>query len=106
LATLRGEDNPTLDTFNDGRINDDGNGQKNGFANNGIEMMDIAEMAGKAGNFEDCRRETKQKAKQHLNVAIPLFRAFGGKFAVAIALKVVQDVLKFVAPQILKKLIK
>jgi hypothetical protein len=104
MATLRGEDNPAADSINENEADEAGLKTANGDARaNDIEMMDIAERAGKLGD-ENCR-QNKPKAN-HLNVAWPLFRAFGGKFAIAIALKVLQDVLKFVAPQILKKLIK
>ena len=36
----------------------------------------------------------------------PLVRAFGSKFLFAVILKLVQDSLKFVSPQILKQLVK
>ena len=36
----------------------------------------------------------------------PLARAFGSKFLFAMLLKLVQDSLKFVSPQILKQLVK
>ena len=68
---------------------------------NGVEMLDIAVVAAD-------KRESKKPSQQgrKVQILIPLFMAFGGKFLVAILLKIVQDVLKFVAPQVLKFLIR
>ncbi len=44
--------------------------------------------------------------KSNINVFTTLLRAFGLQFFVAVLLKILQDVLKFVSPQILKQLIR
>ena len=67
--------------------------------NEDIAMLDINEVA-----FPK-KPKTTDKQQNHRNVIFPLIRAFGAKFGVAIVLKVVQDLLKFVPPQILKQLI-
>ena len=48
----------------------------------------------------------KKQSKDKINVVVPLLKAFGSQFSLAVLLKLVQDSLKFVSPQILKQLIK
>ena len=55
-------------------------------------------------SYEEAAAKGQNKAP--VNVVFPLLRAFGSKFLFAVLLKLAQDVLKFVSPQILKQLVK
>ena len=54
-------------------------------------------------NYEEA---VKKQDKIKVNVVVPLLKAFGSKFFLAVLLKLIQDSLKFVSPQILKQLVK
>ena len=69
--------------------------KSSGLTNNGQKTQEMAK-----------EEEEEEEEDSRVNIVPALVKAFGLKFLVAILLKVVQDILKFVSPQILKLLIK
>lgn len=81
----------------------DGGSESSQRKKDSIEMVDIVKES--AMNL-DSSSDEDQTQRKRINIVPALIKAFGAKFFIAILLKVVQDLLKFVSPQILKLLIK
>ena len=95
LGGIFAEDTLVTGKTNPGEVLEDGTSAEN------VEMIDIAQIA-----FSDKRKLINEDGGETVSILPGHFRAFGGKLVAAIGLKLMQDVLKFVAPQILKQLIR